>query len=157
MNAGIRIEVLFDGTTEEESYSIAAKSGVEAVLRHENVCGEVCVELTCDAVIHEYNRSYRGVDRPTDVLSFPTDEGEALLSPPDGHIGDIVISVDTALRQANELSHSIQREIFFLAVHGTLHILGYDHMRAEDEIIMLDKQRDIISKEVCFYEADTRV
>ena len=71
--------------------------------------------------IHQYNLSYRNVDRPTDVLSFPNDDIE------DDSLGDIFISIDQAKLQAEDYGHSFQREIGFLSVHGYLHLKGYDH------------------------------
>lgn len=141
------IEVLFnsvDETPKSLQYAEAAKRGALAALRFEEADGEIGIELTTDEVIHACNLAYRHVDRPTDVLSFPLDEGEELIGIPDGHLGDIMISVETAARQAEELGHSVEREVLFLAIHGTLHILGYDHMVPEDEEIMLKKQREIL-------------
>ncbi len=138
-----RVEVLENGIEPNEAYSEAARRGSLAVLEYEDANGEICIELTNDITIHAFNRDYRSVDRPTDVLSFPVFEGEELIAIPDGHLGDVMISVETAARQAEELGHSTEREITFLAVHGTLHILGYDHMVPEDEEIMTKKQREI--------------
>ena len=137
-------EIVFNGIAENELYSAAALRGVVTALKYEQEDGEIGVELTDDDTIHAANREFRNVDRPTDVLSFPCSEGEELIGLPDGHIGDIMISVDTAGRQAEELGHSIEREIMFLAVHGTLHILGYDHMQPDEEEIMYKKQREIL-------------
>ncbi|MBQ1893222.1 MAG: rRNA maturation RNase YbeY, partial [Clostridia bacterium] len=122
-----------------------ARLGSLAALEAEDAEGEISIVLTDDETIHGYNRDFRGVDRPTDVLSFPASEGEELIGIPDGHLGDIMISVETAERQAKELGHSTEREIAFLAVHGTLHVLGYDHMTPEDEEIMTARQREIIA------------
>lgn len=105
----------------------------------------VSVVLTGDDTIHEYNSDYRNVDRATDVLSFPADEGDPLLAPPDGFLGDIMISVPRAAEQGQSLGHSTERELMFLSVHGVLHLLGYDHIEPEDEAIMLQKQREIMS------------
>ena len=138
------VEIVFSGVDENALYSAAAVRGALAALGFEQEQGEIGIELTDDETIHVYNREYRGVDRPTDVLSFPCFEGEQLIGIPDGHLGDIMISVETAARQAEELGHSTEREILFLAIHGTLHILGYDHMQPEDEEIMLAKQRQIL-------------
>ena len=137
-------EIVFNGIDENEQYAEAARRGVLTALEFEDSDGEIGVELANDELIHEVNREFRHVDRPTDVLSFPCCEGEQLAAIPDGHLGDIMISVETAARQAEELDHSTEREILFLAVHGTLHILGYDHIEPEDEKIMLRKQKDII-------------
>ena len=123
----------------------AVELAANAALKHENAESRfLSVVLTTDENIHEYNREYRSVDRPTDVLSFPADEGDDLLAPPDGFLGDIMISIPRAREQAKALGHSTEREILFLTVHGVLHLLGYDHMRPEDEQIMLPVQRSIV-------------
>lgn len=140
----IRVEVFFNGIDEDELLREAAARGSSAALRFEDAEGEISIELTNDTVIHAYNRDFRHVDRPTDVLSFPSDEGDSIICTPDGHLGDIMISAETAERQADELGHSTAREIMFLAIHGTLHVLGYDHMCPEDEEIMTYKQREIL-------------
>ena len=140
------VEVIENGVMPKKKYTVAARMGSLAALTHEGAEGDICIELTDDETIHAYNRDFRGVDRPTDVLSFPVSEGEELIGVPDGHLGDIMISVKTAERQALELGHSAEREIAFLAIHGTLHVLGYDHMQPSDEEIMTAKQREIISK-----------
>lgn len=139
-------EVLINAIPEDPELMRAARIGSEAALEAEGAEGDICIELTNDPVIHLLNRELRGVDRPTDVLSFPVNEGEELIAVPDGHLGDIMISVETAQRQAEELGHSTAREIAFLAIHGTLHVLGYDHMSPEDEEIMTARQRAIITK-----------
>ena len=124
----------------------AVKTAVCAVIEAENASGRhPCIVLTDDQTIHAYNRDYRNVDRPTDVLSFPADEGDELTAPPDGFLGDVIISVDTAKRQAAELGHSVEREIAFLTVHGMLHLLGYDHIDPDDEAVMTARQREIIT------------
>jgi len=90
--------------------------------------------LTTDAEIHPLNRDYRLKDRPTDVLSFSMVEGEGLKT---GLLGDIVISLETAGRQAVEKEWSLEEEVAFLLLHGILHLLGYDHER-DDEAEVLD-------------------
>lgn len=85
------------------------------------------VSWTNDAQIQEFNRDYRGKDKPTDVLSFPFWEGAVLFEGAPIPLGDLVISLETAARQADELHHSLEREIVFLSVHGVLHLLGFDH------------------------------
>ncbi len=98
---------------------------------------EVNVLVTNDAAIHEINLDMRGVDRPTDVLSFPMFEltpgekpGEEDADPDTGLVplGDMVISLERAEAQAQEFGHSVEREVSYLAVHSVLHLLGYDHM-----------------------------
>lgn len=137
--------ISFVGIEEDEGVRSAVELAANAALKHENAESRfLSVVLTTDENIHEYNREYRSVDRPTDVLSFPADEGDDLLAPPDGFLGDIMISIPRAREQAKALGHSTEREILFLTVHGVLHLLGYDHMRPEDERIMLPVQRSIV-------------
>ena len=108
---------------------------------------EVSVTLTDDAHIHELNKTYRGVDRPTDVLSFalaesdePTVEG----GPETEILGDLVMSVERVAAQAEEYGHSLRREAAFLTVHGMLHLLGYDHMEDEEREEMEREQRAVM-------------
>ena len=137
--------ISFVGIEEDEGVRSAVELAANAALKHENAESRfLSVVLTTDENIHEYNREYRSVDRPTDVLSFPADEGDDLLAPPDGFLGDIMISIPRAREQAKALGHSTEREILFLTVHGVLHLLGYDHMRPEDEQIVLPVQRSIV-------------
>ncbi len=113
---------------------------------------EISISFVDNQKIHELNREYREKDRPTDVLSFPMWEKEELYdgSALDGHavtLGDIIISAEKAKAQAEEYGHSIEREITFLSVHSTLHLLGYDHeVSAEDEAYMNKKQEDVLVK-----------
>ena len=94
--------------------------------------------------IHEINKTYRGVDRVTDVISFALEDGEDIKNVPIRVLGDIYIAIDVAYLQAEEYGHSRLREVCFLVTHGILHLLGYDHMNEEDEKIMFDKQREIL-------------
>ena len=111
---------------------------------------EVSVTFMGDEEIRHVNAEYRGIDKPTDVISFALEEmteGEvAIIAEQDMPtiLGDIIISVDTAKRQAVEYEHSINREIGFLALHGFLHLLGYDHMTTEEEAKMFGRQKEIL-------------
>lgn len=110
---------------------------------------EVDITIVDDEEIHTLNREYRNVDRPTDVLSFALDEGEEdepeLIDGPEEHLlGDIIISAETAKRQGEEFGHGLEREIVYLAVHGLLHLLGYDHMTDEDKKIMRAKEEEAL-------------
>lgn len=110
---------------------------------------EVDITIVDDEEIHTLNRDYRNVDRPTDVLSFALDEGEEeepmLLDGPEEHLlGDIIISAETAQRQGEEFGHGLEREIVYLAVHGLLHLLGYDHMTDEDKKVMRAKEEEAL-------------
>lgn len=112
---------------------------------------ELSLTLTDNENIHVLNREYRGVDRPTDVLSFPQFDflgGETL---PAGSgavaLGDIVLSLERAEEQARELGHSFSREAAFLTVHSMLHLLGYDHELGEaEDREMREKQREIMKR-----------
>lgn len=107
---------------------------------------EVSVTFVDDAAIHALNREHRQKDRPTDVLSFPQFEPDEEF-PPEPipfSLGDVVVSVDTASRQAEEYGHSFEREVGFLLAHGLLHLLGYDHETPDEEAEMRDKQRELL-------------
>lgn len=105
----------------------------------------VSVALMRDEQICGLNLMYRGLNRPTDVLSFAAREGEAIAAQGGFEfLGDIAISIETAEKQAKDYGHSIQRELAFLVVHGLLHLLGYDHQTDEDEKEMRGFQRKIL-------------
>ncbi len=112
---------------------------------------EVSVSFVDNEEIHKLNLEYRGKDKPTDVLSFPMWEGEEdAIGDTDGEavlLGDIILSVEKAYAQAEEYGHSIDRELAFLSVHSTLHLLGYDHETSEeDEKYMNQKQEEVLTK-----------
>lgn len=106
---------------------------------------EVSVLLTDDVQIAELNERYRGIQGPTDVLSFSQLEGEDFIDPSSVSVlGDIIISIDFAQRQANEQGHSLEHELDVLLAHGILHLLGYDHMEEEDADEMFARQNEFI-------------
>ena len=112
---------------------------------------EVNVTIVDDEEIHQLNLDYRGVDRPTDVLSFALDEDPensdepAIMDGPEEHLlGDIVMSAETAKRQAEEFGHGLEREFTYLAVHSLLHLIGYDHMEPEDKKVMRAKEEEAL-------------
>jgi len=110
---------------------------------------EVSVTFVTNDTIQDINREYRGKDQPTDVISFALEElGEGEMAVTfEGMprvLGDIIISTDRAKEQAEEYNHSFERELGFLAVHGFLHLLGYDHMEPEEEKVMFTKQDEIL-------------
>ena len=116
------------------------KRAITAALWQEGYRGsaEVSVTFTDDEAIRELNKQFRDKDASTDVLSFPMDEDDTL--------GDIVISVEHAIAQAEEYGHPLEREIAFLTVHSVLHLLGWDHERSEDEEkAMFLRQEEILS------------
>ncbi|MBQ1876305.1 MAG: rRNA maturation RNase YbeY [Selenomonas sp.] len=111
--------------------------------------GEVSVTLTNNEYIHQLNKQYRGIDRPTDVLSFALNESEEpeIEDGPDVNVlGDLIISVERAQEQAADYGHSVRREVAFLTVHGMLHLLGYDHMEEADRLEMEAEQRFVMEK-----------
>ena len=95
--------------------------------------------------IHELNKNYRNIDRETDVITFAL-EDDKTFNPDIRILGDVYISVDKAKSQSVEYGHSFLRELCFLAVHGMLHLLGYDHMKKSDEIIMFKLQEEILDE-----------
>jgi len=105
---------------------------------------EISISMVSLAEIRELNLEYRGIDKATDVLSFPLSAPNEWLSNSKPMLGDIIISMDKARESAEALGHSIERELGFLAVHGFLHLAGYDHTDAEEEVRMLAAQREIL-------------
>lgn len=138
------IEVCFEIEPVRAEIAKAIENAANAALKNQGAEGSISFTVTDDETIHELNLQYRNVDRPTDVISFPANEGESVLAPPDGFLGDIVISLPRAEAQAEEYGHSLKREVSFLAVHGTLHLLGYDHMTDEDAKRMFALQDEIL-------------
>lgn len=111
---------------------------------------EVSLLLCDDIYIRELNREYRSKDLATDVLSFALEEGEepaVIGGPKETLLGDIVISVETATRQAKEYGHSLEREVAFLAIHGLLHLLGYDHElgKVEEDAMRLEEEKILVA------------
>ncbi len=108
------------------------------------------VSIVDNEFIHKMNKEYRGIDRPTDVISFAfldteSDKSAVLNSSGPVVLGDIYISIDKAKEQAQEYGHPLDRELRFLFIHGLLHLLGYDHMKKEDEEIMFPLQEKILA------------
>jgi probable rRNA maturation factor len=110
--------------------------------------GEVNVIIGDDRLLQDLNRKYRSKDTPTDVLSFSYIEGEPvpIHKEPGYAIGDIFISYERAEKQAAEADHNLEREIAFLAIHGMLHLLGYDHIENSDTGKMRDKEKLLIEE-----------
>lgn len=147
----------------EFDYEALLNRVIEACMDYVNCPyeAEINVLFTDDEHIKQINLEYRGIDKPTDVLSFPSVEykipgdfsgledtmfdsfhpetGELLL-------GDIVISVDRASQQAQEYGHSLEREVAFLTAHSMFHLFGYDHMEEDERILMEEKQNAVLQK-----------
>ncbi|AWQ14044.1 MULTISPECIES: rRNA maturation RNase YbeY [Bacillus] len=149
--------LLIDIVDETNSVSADALQEVEKLLQFaaekEGVQdqAEVSVTIVTNEEIREINRDYRGKDTPTDVISFALeeegeDEVEIVGADMPPVLGDIIISADRTEEQAEEYGHSFMRELGFLAVHGFLHLLGYDHMTKEEEEEMFSKQKDLLDE-----------
>lgn len=132
---------------EEAELEAAVRRAAQAALDYEGAQGAYLnATVVGDEEIHALNRDFRGIDRPTDVLSFSAREGEDIAALPDGFLGDIVLSLPRAQAQAAEYGHSLLRELSFLTVHGALHLLGYDHMEENEAAEMFERQEDILIK-----------
>lgn len=138
-------EVLFDGSEQDSEVSELIRLAMGTTLNETGAHGNVTVMVTDAESIRTLNRTYRGIDRVTDVLTFPAWEGDAILCPPDGYLGDVAICMPRAVEQAEAFGHSLRRELAFLTVHGALHLSGYDHMTPEDERAMFAKQEEILT------------
>ena len=146
---------------EEKQLHIEAllKSVLDQGLRSEAITApvEISITITTAEAVHQLNREYRGIDRTTDVLSFPLvefddgDRNESILNsewdPVEESVmlGDIVINYEQALAQAEEYGHSADRELAFLTAHSLLHLLGYDHREPEEEQTMQEHQERILT------------
>lgn len=144
------ISVLFDNRQDimeiTEANEKAIETAVETVLKAENKSGnyEVSVSFVSNEEIRELNRDFRNVDSETDVLSFPMDDDDEF----DGVIilGDIVLSTQRIIEQANEFGHSLEREMIYLTVHSMLHLLGYDHMITSEKEEMRQREKEIMKE-----------
>ena len=135
-------------TIVEQTFALArAKSGVQ-----------VDLTITDDDTMHELNKTYRGINKPTDVLAFPlseeSDPKELFVTAPGElpHLGEVIVSYPTATRQAEEHGHSVNRELAILVIHGLLHLLGYDHDTDDNEKQMKALERDILYRIPLEYE-----
>lgn len=135
------------------SVKMLVRRAVEETLNYEQFENpiEVSVTFTDNEGIRALNQRFRGIDRPTDVLSFPLFDYEGSEEPPVdelmGMLGDIVLSLEMAALQAEEYGHSFEREVAFLCVHSMLHLLGYDHETGEeDEREMRRRQSEIMDR-----------
>ena len=135
----------FNETNEEISEFKEVKKVIKKAIEIENLDNlEFNIILVDNNYIHELNKNYRGIDRPTDVITFALEDVDDFKDIDTRVLGDIYISIDKACSQAIEYGHSLTRELCFLAVHGFLHLLGYDHMKKEDEEVMFARQELIL-------------
>ena len=118
--------------------NVATDEGLENILFN--------VIIIDNSRIREINREYRNIDRETDVISFALEDDKTFNLEEIRVLGDIYISIDKTRSQAEEYGHSFKRELSFLAIHGFLHLLGYDHMEKDEEEIMFKKQEEVLSR-----------
>lgn len=104
------------------------------------------VIIVDNETIHELNRTYRNIDRETDVITFALEDSKIMPLEHTRILGDIYISLDKAKSQAEEYGHSFLRELSFLTIHGFYHLLGYDHMTKEDEKVMFERQERVLNE-----------
>ena len=133
-----------DGLILDISADLMEKTALET-LKHQfaHADSDLTIVLSDDAQLHELNLQWMGVDAPTDVLSFPSDETD----PESGnrYLGDILISVQRAVEQAKAAGHAAEAEVQLLVVHGVLHLLGHDHAEAGEKTRMWQAQGEILS------------
>ena len=121
---------------------------LDSTLKHEDAEGSIfSIIFVEDDEIHKINKTYRNVDKITDVISFAFEDNQDLMYNDIRVLGDIYICIPQMIRQAQEYGHSQKRELSFLAVHGLLHLLGYDHMTEDDEKVMFSLQEMILDGE----------
>lgn len=138
-------EIINETNVEIEEIASVRKV-LESVVKKEQLEDAIFnIILVDNSYIHRLNKEYRGIDRPTDVISFAL-EDEKEMSSPVRILGDIYISIDKIKEQSEAYGHSYLREFAFLSVHGLLHLLGYDHMTKEDEKVMFAYQEEILKE-----------
>ena len=155
MNRKMNLRIYFDNHQDKLPLTYRLKmlvrEAVEATLDYEQFGNpaEVSVTFVDNAEIKDLNKKFRGIDKATDVLSFPLFdyEGESEEPPVDemlGMLGDIVLSLEQADLQAKEYGHSFEREVAFLTVHSMLHLLGYDHENEDEREVMRQKEEETL-------------
>jgi len=147
----IEVDIEIDERFANQADPALIERAVQAILEAEGLAGPLglSVLVTDDDEIHQLNRDYRGVDAPTDVLSFADEdpgpqEAPGFVRPPDAprYLGDIAISYERVLAQAAEYGHSPTRELAYLTAHGVLHLLGYDHERGPDDAAAMREREE---------------
>ena len=139
---------IYNNTSEEFPYEDIIEKVVNKALEKEKIKKASCSIIIVDNdYIHKLNKEYRGINRPTDVISFALEDDKTMVIPDEIRLlGDIYISIDKAKEEAKEYGHSLERELCFLAVHGIYHLLGYDHEKEEAAEIMFKKQEEVLEE-----------
>lgn len=149
-------ELEYLGIEENSEYEETIKKVLEKCFKEEHLENSklyVSITLTTPENIHKINKEYRNVDKETDVLSFPMFEKNELDEKIKNNkfenedvLGDIVISIEKVKGQAQEYGHSFEREFAYMLVHGFYHLMGYDHIKEEDKVIMRPKEEKILNE-----------
>ena len=139
----MEIDVACEGVTFPEELIQTVSKQVLSELKQAD--SQLSVLVCTDAFIRPLNKSYRNKDKPTDVLSFSQREGDFGFAE-DSILGDVIVSLDTAKRQAIEKQHSLEKEMCILLIHGILHLLGYDHIEDQEAEIMEAKERELLDQ-----------
>ena len=145
----MNVEIIYEQIQENQEYNQTIKEVIDECFKTEKLLNRgiyVSVTLTTPKVIWEINKTYRNVDRPTDVLSFPMFEKEEISKIKNDVLGDIVISIEQVKKQAEEYEHSFERELAYMIVHGFYHLMGYDHIIDEEKEKMREKEEAILAK-----------
>lgn len=148
-------EILYQGIEEKKEYEELIKKVLTQCFHEEkmeNTKLSITITLTTPEKIQEINKKYRGIDKATDVLSFPMFEKEELDRKIEKNdfvhediLGDIIISIERVIEQAKEYEHSFEREFSYMLVHGFYHLMGYDHIQEEDKMVMRPKEEKILT------------
>ena len=148
-------EIVYDEQEENKEYEDLINKVINECFKNENMESlklYISITLTNPKKIKELNKTYRNIDKETDVLSFPIFEKEEIENiinnnyDIDDCLGDIVISVEKVKEQAVEYGHSFERELSYMCVHGFYHLMGYDHIKPEDKILMRAKEDEVLNK-----------
>lgn len=138
---------IINETKEEIQELEEVKKLINFALKYQKIKNSIFnVIIVDEKKIHQLNREYRNIDKPTDVISFALEDDETFIKTDMRVLGDIYICLEKANSQAIEYGHSFLREISFLTIHGLLHLLGYDHMNEEDEKKMFKLQEMILNE-----------
>jgi probable rRNA maturation factor len=147
---GISVKIQIDTDLTERVDGGGLTRAARATLRQQGVAGpaELTLVVTGDGQVRRLNRTYRGVDGPTDVLAFGDEPGGRFASPPGAarYLGDVIISFPRAEAQARQAGHAVAAELQLLAVHGVLHLLGHDHDDADRKATMWHAQAEILGE-----------
>ncbi len=142
------IEIQIDADFAGQADTAGLRRAALATLRHQGIEGaaELTLVITGDEAVRRLNRSYRGVDAPTDVLSFGNEEQDGFVTAPDAprYLGDVIVSFPRAEAQAAQAGHAVGDELRLLVVHGVLHLLGHDHAEAGEKDVMWAAQEEIL-------------